>query len=105
MWLPTLHHCVERLVATCAVFRLIKPHEGLSAEQRTQLYSRPFRVLQVEAVGSITPAVRGCEHILHASCPLSGYTWLRAAPKNNGEVLPGVMVEDVFVDIACSRCF
>ena len=68
-WWPTLYHDVERWVSTCAVCKLTKPQKALTAELRSQLYLRPFRVLIIDTIGPITPAVRAFEFILHASCP------------------------------------
>ena len=100
VWWPTLYHDVERWVSTCSVCKLTQPQKALTAEMRSQLYLRPFRVLIIDTVGPITPAVRGFEFIYHASCPFSGFAWLQAAAKNDGPTWSQFLVEQVFFDIA-----
>ena len=84
VWWPTLYHDVERWVSTCAVCKLTKPQKALTAEMRSRLYLRPFRVLVIDTVGPITPAVWGFEYIFHVSCPFSGFLWFQAVAKNDG---------------------
>ena len=62
-WWPTLYHDVGRWVSTCAVCKLTKPQKALTAEMRSQLYLRPFRVLIIDTIGPITPVEIGRAHV------------------------------------------
>ena len=75
---------------------------SLTVEQRSALYSRPFRVIVVDTVGPIKPAVgpQKLKYIFHASCPFTNYAWFRAAPDNTPESAARFLVEDVFFDLA-----
>eukprot|EP00969_Alexandrium_andersonii_P213185 9414076-Alexandrium_andersonii.AAC.1 len=50
LW-PSLDREAARWVATCSVCKLTKPSKALTAEQRMELYDRPF----VDALGPIRP--------------------------------------------------
>ena len=99
VWWPSLAEDVRKWVRTCSVCKLTKPQRGLTAEQRTQLYDRPFRVLFVDSVGPISPADRGFSWLLHASCPFTGYAWVQPASSDNAETVARFLVEDVFFDV------
>ena len=99
VWWPSMADDVRKWVKTCSVCKLTKPQRGLTAEQRTQLHDRPFRVLFVDSLGPISPADRGFSWLIHASCPFTGYTWVKATSSDTAETVARLLVEDVFFDI------
>ena len=99
VWWPSMSEDVRKWVKTCSVCKLTKPQRGLTAEQRTQLYDRPFRVLFIDSVGPISPFDRGFSWLIHASCPFTGYAWVKPAVADTAETVARFLVEGVFFDI------
>ena len=100
-WWPHLYQDVKSWVKNCAVCRLSKPMKGISIEQRTMLYDRPFRVLLIDAMGPIEPpGENGEQYIIHCQCPFSGWPWLKAVKSDDGLTTAKFLVEDVFFDVA-----
>ena len=71
----------------------------MSAEQRTELHDRPFRVIFIDALGPIYPKSGDAEFIFHAEDPFSRWVWLFAAPADTAEEWARFLVEDVFFDL------
>ena len=99
-WWPSLAADVTKWCGTCTICRLTKPQKGLTTERRTELYQRPFRTIFVDTVGPINPPDRGFTYIIHASCPFSGWCWLKPTISNSAEYVAKFLLEDVYFDIA-----
>ena len=97
---PSMVNDVQRWVNTCSVCKLTKAQRGISTETRTELHDRPFRVIFVDCVGPIKPTDRGFAYLVHASCPFSGYTWIKPLLTDDATSVARFLVEDVFFDIA-----
>jgi hypothetical protein len=98
-WWPGLSDDVAKWVASCPTCRLVRPQKGLTAEQRMELFDRPFKVLFIDALGPIQPAGPLDEvYILHAECPFTHWLWLKAVTHDNEDSWSKFLVEDVFFD-------
>ena len=102
VWWPLMRQDVNKWVATCAVCRVSRPTAALTTEQRSCLYHRPFRVIMVDSVGPIRPAVgpHKLAYILHASCPFTNYCWFKAVPTIEKSEVAKFLVEEVYFDLA-----
>ena len=86
-------------VRSCSVCRLVKPQRGLTAEQMMELHDRPFKVLFIDAIGSIRPADDGNSYLFHAECPFTRWAWVHPSPKDDEEHWAKFLVEHVFFDV------
>ena len=72
-WWSTMLEDVRDWTASCAVCRLVNAQPALTAELRSQLYDRPFRIIYVDTVGPLPETIRGNRYIHHAMCPYSEF--------------------------------
>ena len=97
---PSLEHDVTRWIATCPICKATKPSPALTAEQRTELYERPFRMLFMDTLGPISPADGGYKYIAHVECPFTRYVWLHPMVDDSADEWAKFLVEHVFFDVA-----
>ena len=98
-WWPGCENDVRRWVQTCKACRMCKPSAALSSEARTELHDRPFKVLFVDSVGPIYPQSRGFAYVLHAECPFTRFTWLKAVEKDDDHTWAVFLLEEVMFDL------
>ena len=94
-----MKHDVRRWCMTCHICRMTKPTPALTAEQRTELHDRPFRVLFIDAIGPISPADDGYRYIAHVEDPFSRYVWLHCMKEDSDSEWAAFLVEHVFFDV------
>ena len=99
-WWPGLEQDVRRWCATCPTCRMTKPSPALTAPQRMELHTRPFRVLFIDTVGPITPSDGEYKYIAHVECPFSRWCWIHPLKENSDEEWARFLVENVFFDVA-----
>eukprot|EP00969_Alexandrium_andersonii_P094190 4161881-Alexandrium_andersonii.AAC.1 len=66
VWWPSPECEAARRVATCSVCKFTQLSEALTAEQRMELYDRPFRVIFVDALGPTHPPDGEFHYLFHA---------------------------------------
>ena len=100
-WWPSLKSDVITHCRRCKICHIAKPQMVMTAEARTELHERLFRVLFMDTMGPIYPASsQGNRYIAHVECPFTRCCWLKAIPKNDAEEWSRFLVEDVFLDVA-----
>ena len=72
----------------------------MTAEARTELHERPFKVLFIDTMGPITPASQGYRYIAHVECPFSRFCWIKPLKENDAISWARFLVEEVFFDLA-----
>jgi len=108
---PGLYDDVDRWCRSCDLCRGEKAHNAVSAWSRTELYSRPFRVLQIDTVackpgsntkpkGKVADRDHGMKHILTCICCFSRWVWLIPIPDTSAETIAKALLERVLLDIA-----
>jgi len=88
----------------CDLCRGEKGSPGISAWSRTELYSRPFRVIQFDTVTCLpasgnTPE-HGMNYVLTAICCFSRFTWLVPIPDRTAPTIAKALLEKVLIDLA-----
>ena len=101
---PNCYDEVDRWCRHCDLCRGEKGPSGISAWTRTEVYSRPFRVVQIDTV-SCLPAnkrlpVHGYKYILSAICCFSRFVWLIPLASDSGEDVGRALLEKVLIDLA-----
>ncbi len=102
---PGLYTDVDAWCAHCDLCRGEKGHAALSAWSRTELYSRPFRVIQFDTV-ECAPADAELQpdhemkYILTAICCFSRWVWLVPIPDKTAETIGRALLERVLLDLA-----
>ena len=99
-WWPTLKKDVVKWVRSCAVCTLVKPQPCLTAAERSELHSRPFRTLFMDTIGPIHPKSDGKHFIAHVECPFSKFPWLKGLEKDDAASWAQFLVDEVFFDLA-----
>ena len=79
---------------------MVKPAPALTADQRMELYERPFKILFVDTMGPISPPDGEYRDIAHAECPFSRFCWIHPMKEATGDEWARFLVEDVFLDVA-----
>ena len=64
---PGMGKDVQNWCNTCSICRLVRPQRTLTAQQRSELHDRPFRVLFIDTLGPISPEGENGElYIFHS---------------------------------------
>jgi len=79
---------------------LVKPQPCLTAAERSELHSRPFRTLFIDTIGPFSPASDGKRYIAHVECPFSKFPWLKGLEKDDAESWAKFLIDEVFFDLA-----
>ena len=103
---PGVYDAVDRWCSMCDLCRGEKGPSAVSGWARTELYSRPFRVIQFDTV-NCTPADKekdppphGMQYILTAICCFSRWVWLVPIPDKSAETVGRALLERVILDTA-----
>ncbi len=78
-----------------------RPRAALRADERSELFYRPMRVLFIDFIGPIFPETpRGAKYMLTIKCPLSRYMWIKATKDVTADTVATVLVLECFFDVA-----
>ena len=103
---PEMYSDISRLCAGCEHCQRENRHTAHTAWTRTELYSRPFRALQMDTVtcsndaGQHSGNVTGARHILTVMCMFSRWVWLIPIVEKSAKVIAKALLERVFFDLA-----
>ena len=99
-WWPQMKSDVITHCKFCQICHIAKPKPVMTAETRTALHQRPFRVLFMDTVGPNKPTSDGFSYLGHVECPFSRYCWIKPMVTNDADEWAKFLVEDVFFDVA-----
>ena len=96
---------MDRWCARCDLCKGEKGHTATSGWTRTELYSRPFRVIQFDTIdcsqigdgGAVAAADHGMKHVLTAICCFSRFVWLIPIPDATAESVGRALLENVLL--------
>ena len=74
-WKGMVQDCV-RWCDNCVTCKATKGHTHASSSWRSERYTSPFRVLQIDLCGSWEPRSQGCNFVLTAIDMFSQWLWL-----------------------------
>ena len=100
-WWPGMYEDVRRWCRGCVQCRKERGASGVSAWQRTELYSRPFRVMQFDTITTrdVTRHAPGSNYVLTVVDCFSRWCWLIPIPDRTApHIADGLM--KVFLDFA-----
>ena len=75
-WWPGMYTDVRKWCHQCETCRGERGASGVSAWTRTELYSCPFRTIQIDTVTCREDGARGAKYVLTAVCCFSRWVWL-----------------------------
>ena len=100
-WWEGLYSDVCAWCKSCALCQATRARTGLSAARRVELYSHPFRVLQVDIVDvGESEECEGYKNVLTAVCPFSRWAWLLPMRTRTAPEVAVLLVTRVFCDVA-----
>jgi hypothetical protein len=100
-----LYADVDKWCSRCDLCKGEKGHTATSGWTRTELYSRPFRVIQFDTIecsklgdgGAVAAAEHGMKHVLTAICCLSRFVWLIPIQDATAERVGRALLEHVLL--------
>eukprot|EP00969_Alexandrium_andersonii_P157117 6945142-Alexandrium_andersonii.AAC.1 len=99
-WWPGLARDVESWVRRCPVCRAIKGRPLGSASWRSERYSAPFRVLQIDLITDLHPESDGCRHVLSAIDGFTEWLWLVPLVDKKPSTVAEALYLSVYLDLA-----
>ena len=102
---PGLYEDVDDWCSQCDLCRGEKGAAAVSAWSRTELYSRPFRVIQFDTVDCAPGDRREApdhpyRYLLTATCCFSRWSWLIPVVDKSAESVGKALLEKVLLDLA-----
>ena len=99
-WWPGMFKDVKSWCNLCQQCRGEKGPTGVSAWSRTEIYSRPFRVLQFDTVTCGTSETSNHPYVLTVICCFSRWCWLVPLKKKDAPSIAKALLVRVFADLA-----
>ena len=86
---------------SCVLCQSLRARTGISAARRVELYSHPFRVIQIDTVDAGADVEKqGYRYVFTAICPFSRWVWLVPMYGRTAPEVAQVLVARVFCDLA-----
>ncbi len=96
-WWSGLPEDVRRWCRKCIHCQGERGTSGVTAWTRTELYSRPFRVLQYDTITCRKGPSDGAQYVLTVICCFSRYCWLIPIKERSAETIAQALLERVFL--------
>ena len=102
-WWPGLAADVKTWCKRCSACQKAKGQSKKTAWTRTEVYSRPFRVLQFDTIGKMNKAgeVTGAQYVLTVVDCFSRFSWLIPLVELSSEAVGTALLKHVLLDLAC----
>ena len=102
-WWPGLAADVKTWCKRCSACQKAKGQSKKTAWTRTEVYSRPFRVLQFDTIGKMNKAgeVTGAQYVLTVVDCFSRFSWLIPLVELSNEAVGTALLKHVLLDLAC----
>ena len=99
-WWTNLHKDCEAWVSRCITCRAVKGHTHGSSTWRSERYTAPSKVIQVDLITDLTPASDDKVHILSAIDMFTLWIWLVAIPDKSAITVATALLHGVYLDLA-----
>ena len=99
-WWPNLQADCDSWVARCLTCRATKGQVIGSATWRSERYTSPFRVIQVDLITDLRPESDGNVHIVSAIDVFSLWLWLIPIPDKAARTVATALLRHVYLDLA-----
>ena len=100
LWWPGVYGDVRHWCSQCQVCQGERGKPGLSAWSRTELFSRPFRVLQFDTVSCRAEARQTVMYVLIVVCCFSRWCWLIPIAERTAAVIANELLTQVVLGMA-----
>lgn len=98
-WWPTLRKDCEEWVMKCVICKSIKGQAIGGATWRSERYTAPFRVLQIDLITDLVPESHGCSHVLTAIDVFTLWLWLIPIEDKSAITVSRALLHHVYMDL------